>query len=382
MVDTLSQHGMSHLCDVVPNHMAIMGEDNVWWMDVLENGPSSHCAEFFDIDWAPQDADLAGKVLVAVLAEPYAAVLERGELRLEFESRTGSFAIRYVEHRFPLDPRAFPRVLVAALARARDALDTEVAAEVERLISRLVEMPARTDLAPERVAERRRASGESKKQLAVLAATHQPLASAIAEVVECINGTPGDPASFEALHELLEAQAFRLAYWRVASDEINYRRFFDVNELAGLRTENEAVFDATHGFILDLAARAAVGGLRIDHPDGLYDPARYFGRLQERFRDHSARHRSTEDDSLGLYVVLEKIDAPHDIFRRTGRFTVPPATVSPTWSMGCSSIPWPGRASIASGARSSATRRTRSSSRPIAAGARSSKVRWRPIWRR
>ena len=182
MVDTLARHGMSHLCDVVPNHMAIMGEDNARWMDVLENGPSSSWAEFFDLDWAPQDTDLAGKVLVATLGEPYGTVLERGELRLEFEPAAGSFAIRYFEHRFPLDPRDFPKVLVQALAQARAALDTGVATEIERLISRLVEMPARTDLAGERVAERRRASGELKMRLGTLAATHRPLANAIADV--------------------------------------------------------------------------------------------------------------------------------------------------------------------------------------------------------
>ena len=114
LVDTLSRHRMSHLCDVVPNHIAIMGDDNPWWMDVLENGPASAYAAFFDIDWRPRDPDLAGKVLVPVLGEPYGTVLERGEVVLAFEADDGAFAVRYFEHRFPLDPRTYAGILFAA----------------------------------------------------------------------------------------------------------------------------------------------------------------------------------------------------------------------------------------------------------------------------
>ena len=128
LVAELARHGMSHLCDIVPNHMAIMGEDNAWWMDVLENGRASAYADYFDIDWTPQDPVLAGKVLVPVLGDAYAKVLERGELKLTFESDTGTFAVRYFEHRFPLDPRDYPRLLDPAFAAVRRCLRPGVAA--------------------------------------------------------------------------------------------------------------------------------------------------------------------------------------------------------------------------------------------------------------
>jgi (1->4)-alpha-D-glucan 1-alpha-D-glucosylmutase len=313
MVDALVRHGMSHLCDVVPNHMAIMGADNAWWMDVLEHGPASAYAGYFDIDWKPQDAELAGKVLVPVLGEPYGTVLERGELSLDFEIATGSFAVRYFEHRFPLDPGTYAQVLATARAEPGEQQDAPAMAEIERWMVAARALPARGEQEPERVAERHRASVALKERIAEQAGRHPPLAETIARGVARINGVPGEPETFDAIHALLQAQAFRLAYWRVASDEINYRRFFDVNGLAALRMENEKVFDAAHDFILALAAGGVIGGLRIDHPDGLFDPARYFRMLQERFRARVA-HRGPEDSEspCGLYVVLEKIGAPHE----------------------------------------------------------------------
>ncbi|MCC7327643.1 MAG: malto-oligosyltrehalose synthase [Burkholderiales bacterium] len=306
MTDALARHGMSHLCDVVPNHMAIMGSDNAWWLDVLENGPASTHAGYFDIDWMPQDADLAGKVLVPVLGEPYGTVLDHDELDLGFDPTTGGFAIVYFENRFPLDPATYPSVLEPALAGARATLDPTAAAEAERLIMELQALPARDDPAPERIAQRQLAIGPLKTQLAELAARHPVLAAAITDAVERFSATAGDTERIDALHTLLEAQAYRLAYWRVASDEINYRRFFDVNDLAALRMESDEVFEATHGFILDLAASGVIGGLRIDHPDGLFDPARYFAQLQQRYRERSG------DSAHGIYVVVEKIRAPHE----------------------------------------------------------------------
>ena len=318
LVDTLSRHGMSHLCDVVPNHIAIMGDDNPWWMDVLENGPASTYAAFFDIDWMPRDPDLAGKVLVPVLGEPYGTVLERGEIALAFETDDGAFAVRYFEHRFPLDPRTYADILLAALTSARtQAALRPVIAEVERVAYTFKALPPRDEQAPARVDVRRHEVGALKRRLAELVGAHPLLGEALAGALARINGTPGDASSFDTLHALLEAQAFRLAHWRVASDEINYRRFFDINGLAALRMENEEAFDATHDFILDLAADAVVGGLRIDHPDGLLDPAGYFARLQQHYRERSAR-RSVERSGAApgrpgaIYVVVEKITASHE----------------------------------------------------------------------
>ena len=311
-VAALDAHGMGHLCDVVPNHVGVMGSDNAWWMDVLENGQASSCAEYFDIDWAPLDSDLAGRLLVPVLGDPYGAVLERGELKLAFEQQQGSFAVTYFDHRFPIDPRTYPALLEPAFESARADLAPEAAAAVARLVDRLGALPAQTTVDRDAVDARRRDSVSLKHELAQLAVRHPPLSDTIARVVTEFNGEPGRPETFERLHALLEAQAFRLAYWRVASDEINYRRFFDINDLAALRMENEPVFDATHSFILQLAAAGKIHGLRIDHPDGLYDPARYFERLQERYRQHVQSLRPASEDVAPVYVVLEKITASHE----------------------------------------------------------------------
>jgi (1->4)-alpha-D-glucan 1-alpha-D-glucosylmutase len=313
MVETLAGHGMSHLCDVVPNHMAIMGHDNAWWMDVLENGPASVYAAFFDIDWNPQDPDLAGKVLVPILGDPYGAVLERGELVLAFERDTGSFAVRYHEHRLPIDPRECAPIVELALAAVAERIPDEAVAEADLVVNGLRLLPERSEEAPERVAARRRDAPVYKRRLARLIASHNPLAEAIDTIVRRFNGSPGTPQSFEALNTLLEDQAFRLAYWRVASDEINYRRFFDINDLASLRMEDDEVFTATHRFLLELAADGRIGGLRIDHPDGLHDPAAYFARLQARYRELAAqRHGRSLEAQPGIYIAIEKISAPHE----------------------------------------------------------------------
>ncbi|MEO8346741.1 MAG: malto-oligosyltrehalose synthase, partial [Betaproteobacteria bacterium] len=313
LIETLTQHGMSHLCDVVPNHMAVMGKDNSWWMDVLENGPSSAYADYFDIDWAPHDPDLAGKVLVPVLGDPYGKALECGELRVAFEPDAGTFAVSYFEHRFPIDPNEYGRLMAPVLAQARKTLTARVAAKAKRLAEGFGALPSRNDADVRRIAQRRRDAAEFKRRLAELVRSDPPLAKAIDGALSALNEGAADDAGRDRLHALLEAQTYRLAFWRVASDEINYRRFFDINELAGLRMQNDAVFDATHELILGLAADGAIGGLRIDHPDGLYDPARYFARLQQRYRElASLRRPGAKEPPHGIFVALEKILAPHE----------------------------------------------------------------------
>jgi (1->4)-alpha-D-glucan 1-alpha-D-glucosylmutase len=212
MVDTLVRHGMSHLCDIVPNHMAVMGHDNAWWMDVLEHGPASTYAGFFDIDWNPQDPDLAGKLLVPVLGDPYGAVLERGELVLGFERETGTFAVRYHEHRLPLDPRDCAAIVELALAAVTERMPADAVAEAESIVSGLRLLPTRSEDAPERIAARRRDAPLCKRRLAQLTAAQALLAEAIDTIVQRFNGTAGAPQTFEPLDTLLEAQAFRLAF--------------------------------------------------------------------------------------------------------------------------------------------------------------------------
>jgi (1->4)-alpha-D-glucan 1-alpha-D-glucosylmutase len=304
-VRTLRAHSMGHILDIVPNHVGVMGADNAWWMDVLENGPASAYAQFFDIDWQSVDPALAGKVLVPVLGDPYGTVLERGELELRFEYPAGSLAIFYHEHRFPLDPRTYPVVLERALEmEPAKTLSDEDRAEFSSLSAAFGHLPERQELSEARLAERQRDEDVHKRRLARLSTRNPVLIEAIHAAVKTLSGTPGDRASFNTLHELLDAQAYRLAYWRVASDEINYRRFFDVNDLAALRMENQVVFDTTHALVLELLAQGKLDGLRIDHPDGLYDPAQYFRRLQAR-----AGAVEGSRDPLPLYLVVEKITA-------------------------------------------------------------------------
>jgi len=294
-VAALRAHDMGHIVDIVPNHVGILGTGNDWWMDLLENGESSVYAAFFDLDWAPPNPDRAHKVLVPVLADPYATVLERGELELRFERDSGSFAVFYGPHRFPLDPRTYPRIL--------DRVATLVSSsELENIRRALAALPDRRTPTAEQVAERSREKELHKRRLAVLAAGDSAVATALDVAVRSFTGTSGAPASFDALHELLELQAFHLAYWRVAAEDINYRRFFDVNDLAALRVENEAVFEVTHRLVMQLIGAGKIDGLRVDHIDGLYDPAGYLRRLQHRICELTGN-----DWPRSLYLVVEKI---------------------------------------------------------------------------
>jgi len=304
LVSALHQHDMGQILDVVPNHMGVMGSDNAWWLDVLENGEASAYADFFDIDWEPLKDELQGKVLVPVLGDQYGTVLDRGELKLTFDREKGEFSIYYFLHRFPVNPLEYPRILgrVAELFQPKADTGGQDLPEFQSLISAFGHLPVRTETALEKRAERIRDKEIHKRRLAALCARSHPITAAIEQTVATMNGVPGNSASFDELHELIKAQAFRLAHWRVAADDINYRRFFDVNELAALRQENEAVFNQTHKFVLQLLKEGKIDGLRIDHPDGLYNPREYFQRLQ-----CGVAQTSPECAAKNHYVVAEKI---------------------------------------------------------------------------
>lgn len=303
-VGALHEHGMGQILDIVPNHMGVMGSDNAWWLDVLENGQASDYAGFFDIDWNPLKDELQGKLLVPILGDQYGNVLDKGELKLVFDREKGEFSILYHDHKFPVNPREYPRILGRSLDRLELALASkrEEFLELQSLIAAFSHLPSRLETSPDQRQERLRDKEIHKRRLAGSCVKSREIAVFIERNIEEMNGVAGDSKSFDELHELIKVQAYRLAYWRVAADDINYRRFFDINDLAGLRTENEMVFEITHNFILDLLRQGKVDGLRIDHPDGLYDPAQYFHRLQ------SAVARTTDSErSEPLYVVIEKI---------------------------------------------------------------------------
>ncbi|APW38155.1 malto-oligosyltrehalose synthase [Rhodoferax koreense] len=308
-------HGLGLVLDLVPNHMGVIGAHNPWWADVLENGQASGYAGFFDINWHPFNEELVGKVLIPVLGEAYGEVLAQGQLQLAFDAAAGQFQLAYFSHRFPVDPHTWPVLLDAALAELEAAGgDASLRARFIALSAYAAALPDRSEVGEAARNYRADVIAPLKQQLAELAG-EADAAGAIERVLATVNGAEGH----DELHRLHEAQAYRLASWLAAADEINYRRFFDVNELAALRIEDERVFEATHALALDLTASGVVDGLRIDHPDGLRDPAQYFERLQrgharrlaQRLPDAATPVATADAQALGIYVVSEKITAAH-----------------------------------------------------------------------
>ena len=273
LVAALRKRGMGLVLDIVPNHMGI-GPDNAWWLDVLEWGERSRHAAYFDINWeAAARPDLKGRVLLPVLGDQYGAILERGEIALRFDPEAGAFSFHYYEHRFPVSPFAYADILAAGGA-ALAPLAREFA-ELRRVPRRMVR--ARVEALKRRLAE---------------AAQDAAARAAIGEAVRAFAG-------FRELHRLLERQAYRLAYWRVAADEINYRRFFNINDLAGLRIELPELFAETHRMVFAMAGRGELDGLRVDHIDGLFDPGAYTADLR--------RHCPAP-----FYLIVEKILAHYE----------------------------------------------------------------------
>jgi (1->4)-alpha-D-glucan 1-alpha-D-glucosylmutase len=291
-VEALRARGMGHVLDVVPNHMGIAKSANPWWLDVLENGPSSRFARFFDIEWNPVKDELADKVLIPILGDQYGEVLERQELQLAF--RDGRFVVTYYDEVLPIAPDTYPRVLSEALNDWVAAHPSDAADELQIVLAAAANLPPRSTRDPHQIALRAREKEVIKRRLASLAASSAEVLALIDWCVARFNGVADQPRSFDPLDRLLNAQSYRLAHWRVASEEINYRRFFDVNELAALRMEDPAVFDEVHRFAFDLVRRGGPTGFRIDHVDGLYSPADYLRRLEA-------------NTANGFYIVVEKI---------------------------------------------------------------------------
>jgi (1->4)-alpha-D-glucan 1-alpha-D-glucosylmutase len=280
-VDSLRRLGMGQILDVVPNHMAVVGNENSWWNDLLENGPASPFSGYFDIDWLSSPRpELQGRVLIPILGDSYAKVLEAQQLRLAYAD--GAFTLHYFDHRFPIAPRSYGIILGHGVPDVEKVLGAESPEtnEYQSILTAVKHLPRSNETDPTRLAERRREKEVIKRRLAELTSKGPRVKDFIDQTVVRFNGQAGVPMSFNLLEELLDDQLYRLAYWRVAADEINYRRFFDINELAALSMEREEVFTATHGLLLELLREGNVTGLRIDHPDGLYDPKEYLDRLQ------------------------------------------------------------------------------------------------------
>lgn len=307
LCNALAAHGMGHLLDIVPNHMGVEDPANRWWQDVLEHGEASPYATTFDIEWQPSNPQTGRRVLLPVLGDHYGKLLEAGELQLRWDATLGRIAVAYWDRTFPLDPRSYAQVLGAVGLPANAPAD-EVAA-LASLVDALGQLPARDSDDPPQRAARLRDAPLHQRRLADMAVAHPWVHEWVQACLARCNGDPADPGSFDLLDSVLKAQAYRLADWRVAGDDINYRRFFDINALAAIRTEDPAVFEAVHALPLRWLAEGKVQGLRIDHPDGLAGPAQYFERLQQR---HAAAQQARGQVAKALYVVVEKIMADHE----------------------------------------------------------------------
>src|SRR5579883_3141163 len=280
----LKARSMGIVLDVVPNHMGI-GNSAPWWRDVLRNGRASSYADFFDIDWEPLKPELRDKLLLPILGCQYGEELEQGKIELAFDDKEGEIVVRYYEHSFPLDPQTLPLIFEELpeapyeRAPAEAPGDNRPIAETRELLRELRDLPPHS-LGKREIASERRwklsALLPRMRELFRAPAVRALIEQALAEY----RGTPGDARSFDRLHRLLEAQAYRLAYWRVSGEEINYRRFFDVNDLVGVSMENPRVFAETHRLLRKLFAEGFIEGVRIDHCDGLYNPYQYLVRLQ------------------------------------------------------------------------------------------------------
>lgn len=297
MSEALRANGLKLLVDIVPNHMGVGGADNPWWLSVLEWGALSPFAHAFDIDWERLGANR--NLVIPFLGDRYGEALEKGTLALKLDEEAGAFSVWHYEHQFPIRPLDYPAILdrmLAALGEVGDGPSAALLAVSERLRAmreetnheRRLGFPAEADGLKRRIAE--------------LLAASPDLREAAARVLRLLNGVPGRPDSFGPLHRLLESQAYRLAHWRVAASDINYRRFFDVNGLAGLRVEKSDIFHRAHETIFRHVRAGRIDGLRIDHIDGLADPAGYARALQGAV-------------GPGFYVVIEKILEPGERLR-------------------------------------------------------------------
>ncbi|MEO1093008.1 MAG: malto-oligosyltrehalose synthase, partial [Pseudomonadota bacterium] len=300
LADRARAHGLGIILDCVPNHMGI-GYDNPWWADMLRWGEASPYAAYFDVEWDALEPSLAGKVLLPVLGDHYGRCLDDGQLVPDIEG--GRMVVRYHEHTVPIHPRDTAELLETA-GRNTDAA---VAATLNDLASLARQIARRR----ERVSrQRRRADRDRADQLDLQLATARQVPTveaALRDALATFTPTRDDHRPADRLHRLLERQAYRLSYWRLAGEEINYRRFFDVNGLAGLRMEEPGLFDAVHRLVVELTAAGVVDGLRLDHIDGLYDPRTYLTRL---------RRATRRGDGTAPWLFVEKILGEHEELRR------------------------------------------------------------------
>ncbi|MES2221405.1 MAG: malto-oligosyltrehalose synthase [Acidobacteriota bacterium] len=297
LVESLHAHGMGLIIDFVPNHMSAHPQWNKWWRNVLANGPSSPVSEYFDVDWNPVNSNLHGKVLLAILGGQYGDVLESGALKIA--NHDGEFCLLYGDYNLPLNPRQMKVLLRHRWHEVVESsgIDDATRQEFESILFHLDHIPGYQQAGTMARADRERETAVATHRLTRILQQSPALLQHLEDVIDEYNGVPGRPESFNLLHELLEQQPYRLSYWRTAMQEINYRRFFDINDLIGLRMEYEPLFRAAHVKLIELAENGAIDGVRLDHIDGLLDPQHYLLQLRA----------ATATSARPMYLVVEKI---------------------------------------------------------------------------
>lgn len=291
-LSALKENDLEQIIDIVPNHMGVLGAENKWWMDVLENGPASIYAKYFDIDWNPFNENIRNKVLLPILGEYYGRVIDNKEVQLSL-SETG-FQANYYSNQLPIAPDTYPLILEYRISKLKEKFSEEKFNEYQEVISCFKKLAKRIKLSKTRITTRNKNKELGKEKLAKLINSSKTIQDFIAENINELNGKVGDPKSFNNLSKILDTQSYRLCHWKVAVEEINYRRFFDINELAAIRVEEKEVFENYHKLAFSLIENSQAKGLRIDHPDGLYHPEKYFKELQDSL-------------SKPTYVIIEKI---------------------------------------------------------------------------
>lgn len=315
----LKQRGMGLIADVVPNHMYVTHPSNRWWWDVLENGPSSVYSRFFDIDWNPPKSELADKVLLPFLPDQFGRALEDQELVVIYDG--GAFFVSCQSVPYPLAPGTWSVILGSMVQHLHELLGDAHPRilELESILTSTFHLPARTEMDAEKATVRRREKEVAVRRLSALVEGSPAIRAALDKVLTELNGRKGDPHSFDKLEKFLDDQSYRLSHWQVAADEVNYRRFFDVNELAAIRVEDPLVFGPVHELIFDLVQNGQITGLRVDHPDGLFDPEQYFHDLQKQFQLVKEGHLESERNFSRhqIYIVAEKVLVGQEEVRRS-----------------------------------------------------------------
>jgi (1->4)-alpha-D-glucan 1-alpha-D-glucosylmutase len=283
MLAAFQSHGLEHILDYVPNHMGVGGSDNPFWLDVLEWGRDSRYANWYDIDWDSLSEYLKGKLLVPFLAHQYGVELKLGKFELRFDAKEGAFSIwLYGNHKLPVTPSSYPEIVNN---------EPELKQFAEQFAALRDFWPDGQDRAV-----------ALKAELATRIANSERLRVAVDRVLECFRGIPGELKTWDRLDSLIRLQHWRPTHFRVAADDINYRRFFNISELAGIRMELTEVFEHTHRLVIQLLNDGKLQGLRIDHIDGLYNPKAYLEQLR----------KSTTSP---FYLVVEKILGAHESLR-------------------------------------------------------------------